>query len=75
MWDVSIRGYTGCRLPSRVAALEAAGDLRIRVAEQLKVLTEVVLIQCRSMRWGLRKPCLLVIRGERREERRGNGCR
>ena len=65
MRDVSIRGYTGCRLPSR-GAREGAGDLRLRV-EQLKVLVEAVLglVRCySSRRWGLRTPCLLVIRGE-----------
>ena len=71
--DVSIRGCTGYRLPSRVVAQEGVGDLRLRV-EQLKVLVEAVLVcwfRCRSMTEGLRKPCL--IRGERRVGRRRNG--
>jgi hypothetical protein len=72
---VSIRGYTRGRRPSRGGA--RVGDLRLRV-EQLKVLSEAVLvvIRCRSSRqWGLGKPCLLGIRGERRGGRLGNGCR
>lgn len=71
--SASIRGCTQYRLRTRGLLRSLEGR---RFREQLKVLEAGLMLIFRrsSRRVGLRTPCLLMIRGERREGRRGNSC-